>query len=119
MAIAFAVFNGKSLSVTDTSILQRPRCWHDRYCIDDVGPACVDYRSVVMTSLSTWALMKIEGPIPAVMTLKPAKYSSAARDFAGAVSSRDGKLGIEKMDTAVLKFSAHGNLREVRRSKAT
>ena len=63
-----------------------------------------------MTSLSTWALMKIDGPTPAVMTLSPAKYSSAAHESAGPVTSRDGRSGIEKTDTAVLKFSAHGIL---------
>ena len=50
--------------------------------------------------------MKIEGPTPAVMTLNPAKYCSATEESAGAVASRDGKSGIEKTETAVLKFSA-------------
>lgn len=63
-----------------------------------------------MTSLSTWALMNIEGPTPAVMTLSPAKYSSATRESAGAVASRDGRSGIEKIDTAVLKFSTRSIL---------
>ena len=40
------------------------------------------------------------------MTLNPAKYCSATQESAGEVASRDGKSGIEKTETAVLKFSA-------------
>ena len=51
--------------------------------------------------------MNIVGPMFAVSALSPARYSSATIESAGAVASREGRFGIEKMDTAVLKFSAH------------
>ena len=69
----------------------------------------LNHRSVVMTSLSTCALMNTTGPMPAVITLSPARYSSATGESDGAVASREGRSGMEKMDTAVLKFSARVN----------